>query len=297
MAERRRRRGYEALLKRAECGPDVPWELAGSARSLPAIVDEAASWSGPRLSHGDMVRFVDASTGEERSLYVFDAHRPSLVPAPAVLRWRARMGGEPTWSGVWESPGATSRGIALACGSNPAPYLHRRLAVAACECAAQGLRLIGGDEAAYRDHIAAAMVYAATGEGEASVREALRFFYSGVAERLRTATARMASAAVVNAVECCASSGRLRGGRGGDDAVEAFSFYCEAASMDELERAGAAAAGDFEAARAVRFRHLWESANVLRFRAPLSVGVCSACGLRDPLPENFDTPNPFVRLS
>ena len=286
-------KGNDGLLKRAESGPEEPWEPVAHVRTLAAIRDEVVSWSGPRLFHGDMVRFVDASTGEERAMHVFDAHRSSLVLAPAVLRWRPRQGGDPTWSGVWESPVATSRGIALACGYSPPANLHRRLAFAACECAAQGLRLIGDAEAAYRGYVAAAMNFVATGEGEAAVRDALRFFYSGVTERLRTETARFASAAIVNAVECCAAS--RNSSPAGDDAVRAFSLYCDAAAMDEAARAGAWA-DYYEATRHAKLRHLLESASVLRFRAPLSVGVCSALGLRDPLPENFDTPNPHVRI-
>lgn len=295
-------KGYDALMKSGEDAPSSPWRVVGSAPTLAGIGDEAASWGGPRLYGGDMVRFVSRGTGEERAMYVFDPRSSSLARVPAVRGVRqhivsAMNDQQLTWASVWESPRTSAARIAMACGGLPSLTLATRLAVAACECAAQAIAILGSNEDGYRTAIADFINYAVTRQDSAAMRRSRQLVFSthraegmDPAERL--------SARAINAAGACVYS------QTPDDrnAVDVFSSYVEAASLSDTASALPQRRGEpfldheSSAARSIRAARAAEVTDLVRFRVPLASAVSAACGLDDPLPTRFGEPNPFVRL-
>lgn len=106
--------------------PSDPWTLVADADGVEAAEDELASWQGPILSHGDLVRLVSPSS--ER-LFVFDGDKSRFV-----------------WSQIsvdaWEGKAARTRDLLLSC----AMVDRRRLAMAACELARSMLRRVPAGE-------------------------------------------------------------------------------------------------------------------------------------------------------
>lgn len=295
-------KGYDALLKSAEEGPTSPWRAVGFAPTLAGIGDEASSWSGPRLYGGDMVRFVSRSTGEERSMYVFDPRASSLARVPPVRGIRphivSSMNAEQlTWASVWESPRTSAARIASACGGLPSTSLATRLAVAACECAAQAIAIVGSNEKGLRSAIADFIDYAITKRHSEAMRRSRQLVFATHRAEGMAPDERLAARAV-NAAGACVYS------QTPDDrnAKDVFSAYLEAATLSDSASALPQRRGepflDHEngVVRSIREAHAAAITDLLRFRLPLASAVSAACGLDDPLPTRFDEPNPFVYL-
>lgn len=295
-------KGYDALMKSGEDAPSSPWRVVGSAPTLAGIGDEAASWGGPRLYGGDMVRFVSRGTGEERAMYVFDPASSSLVRVPAVRGVRphivsAMNDGQLTWASVWESPRTTASRIASACSGIGAYSVAARLAVAACECAAQAIPIVGSNEDRHRSAIADFINYAVSGSESETLRESRQFVWQAARAEGMGPDERMAARAINSAGACVYS-------RTPDDrnAKDVFSSYIEAATITDAAYALPPRRGhpfsehETEVVRSIRDAHSAAVTDLVRFRLPLASAVSAACGLGDPLPTRFGEPNPFVYL-
>ena len=72
----------DVFYRPAESGSDTPFYLVVSTQTMPGASDELASWNGPGLSHGDLVRVV----GETHDrLFVFDDDVKAFKRVPKPL--------------------------------------------------------------------------------------------------------------------------------------------------------------------------------------------------------------------
>ena len=294
MSSKREMKGHRILYKPAEGDAETPWAEVGSVRTLDAIQDEVSSWRGPALRHGDMVRFVSVS-GRERGMYVFDGSSSALVLAPPVSGWDTRRVVPVTWAEVWEDR-ATSHGMLLACSARGGHVDSRRLAMAACECAAQSVHLVGAlrvGEA--RAAIAAGMSLAISGQGREALlqrNERRNADRNAATSRGEDPIEKLARSSVYHAVDAATT---WHGNDGHDDARLAAAYAANAIVLLAWPTGTARSQVEFEARDAYHHEVLQDGGRIVSFRVPLSVAVCAAAGLKDPLPLLLDRINPHAR--
>lgn len=287
---------YTIALWRAAQAVDAKWARVTSSRTQRGALEELASWAGPRLTLGDLVR-VDDADGCTVALYLCDGYAlrtaprfPATVPTGGGTRL-LDMGAWPTdrsaarWIETWE--GSTSRADVMVrvCDRVTAA----RLALAATDCAEWALSLgtsaelrpsyrkglevaraaLLGDVTVDRLHEALAGLVAVRSTGDLAwhlnitstwaVRSALDASLAAVTERAdRAAVYRHATSVVLHAGDAHAT---LR------SAVDPSVRY--------------AAREDFEALAPIFRRHM-----------PLSLVLCALAKLPDPLALEQTRENP-----
>lgn len=243
-----------------------PFEAVARVASGHEAIDELASWSGPALHHGDVVRVVSPS---RESLFVFDARRSSFFEAVS-----------PGWTlfDVWEGEHARGDSMLRMCRAVDL----RKVICAACDCVEPSLRFSPRDPRA-RNAVEAARRWA-EGSADAGSLSAAAAAAATAATSHERSGRTFAAYAAMNVAYAAYAAATV--GAGGDSDIDCVSAAVQSvrmaadASLWGLRRGGIAACSEA----------LRRAAIVVRAHIPLSVIACAIAGVGDPIP--FAPPRP-----
>lgn len=238
-----------------------PFAIVASLTDHASVDDELASWCGPRLRHGDLVRVFK---GARERLFVFDAEASELVEVRSDPP-------SPPWVPFWEAPNFDAGEMIGSCAS----VALERVVLAACACVRSASRRAPDVEAVATDALAIAESWARHGR------------HAGVADRLRqvVAAAHRASLAAgedqvaANAARAANSLARAVTAAAGGDAGR-----CVQRASAALWSSAASLSHEYGLSSASDRRANAEMADEVRRFVPLSVLACGRVGARDPLP-------------
>lgn len=241
-----------------------PFAHVASLRDGEDAADEIASWSGPRLHHGDLVRLF---RGKDEDLFIFDADASELVEV------KSETGAQP-WVVFWEkADDVAAARMASSCALVPSA----RVVLAACECATAAVLRASGVGSPLLGALEVSASWARSRGGAVAARRLVDY----VASTRDAASAASASGDHAAREAAMAANSVTRAARAASsgDGI-ACARYASNAIWSATESIGAA--GGFGAD--IRRRANEEAVSSVRKFVPLSVLACGRVGARDPLP-------------
>lgn len=221
------------------------WRVVATAEGEREAEDELASWQGPRLYHGDLVR-----VGTEK-LYVFNGASSALMAAPEVRVHGLKM----FWLRLWEQ-GSNPDSMMLVC-----TRVDRRKIVSAAVAVVTSSIKISRSNARLKRTLLSALDAA-----------------TGWSVGLRTVDDAVEQAAVVMRIV------DRDGDQFAHATVDALQAVYSEDPAESARQALNYAANCSEASLGSRYVAMVGHARLVAKAIPLSVAVCARLGLADPIP-------------